>query len=285
MGHLKPSFFIVGERKCGTSSLYRYLLEHPNVLPCKVKEPQFFTQHPLKVWWNINQYFQLFPDPEDKEEITLNWPELDASGALYQEKINYPVDPNQSYITGEASANTFYQAKPARIKRYLPDIKLVVMVRNPVDRAYSHYRMIQRFKEEGRLTRKLKGFEADMMEEMNAARTGKKTDFIGPGMYIEQFKKWTKVFPLEQMFVIRMEDLVNLPTEEVGANKGEEIMTELCKFLELPPFDFGDILKKRYNVAPVASFPMHFRSDLAWFYRPYNLVLEDFLGRPLKWDQ
>jgi hypothetical protein len=45
MTHLRPHFFIIGERKCGTSSVYRYLVAHPHVLPGRLKEPNFFGQH------------------------------------------------------------------------------------------------------------------------------------------------------------------------------------------------------------------------------------------------
>ena len=57
MQYLRPSFFIIGERKCGTSSLYRYLIAHPNVLPCQLKEPNFFGKGAEYVNENIEDYW------------------------------------------------------------------------------------------------------------------------------------------------------------------------------------------------------------------------------------
>ena len=278
MGHLTPSFFIVGERKCGTSSLYRYLLAHPQVLPCKVKEPQFFTQHLLKIWWNQKKYFQLFPDPNRLDEITMDWPELDEKGQLFKEQVRFSTKEQQEYITGEASANALYLANPKVVKRYLPKVKIIMMFRHPVDRAFSHYRMIQRFQGEGRKTRMLMGFEVDMMKEMQEARIGKKTDFIGPGIYINQLKKWEKVFGKDQIFVIRMEDLAK-------PKKSLKVMNELTSFLNLQAFDYREVLQKRFNVAPATDFPLHMREEMLFYYRPSNLVLEDYLQRKLNWNE
>ena len=276
MGRLKPSFFILGERKCGTSSLYRYLLHHPNVLPCKVKEPQFFTQNVFKIAWKWKQYLQLFPELSQTKEVILKWPELNQSGTLYEETIVFPIDPQQTYITGEASANSFYHANPQLVNYFLPQLKLIVLFRNPIDRAFSHYRMIQRFQQEGRKTRGLKGFELDMLEEMEKARLGKKTDFIGPSLYINQLKKWEKVFGKERILVLRTEDLAK-------PKKAARIMEQLCEHLAITPFDFSTVLNERYNVAPSKHFPAHFREEMEWFFRPYNQVLEDHIGRKMKW--
>jgi hypothetical protein len=69
--HLRPSFFIIGANKCGTSSLYRYLVDHPSVLPCAEKEPNFFGLHdPEYIARHIDDYFALFPTRDDTGPVT-----------------------------------------------------------------------------------------------------------------------------------------------------------------------------------------------------------------------
>lgn len=274
---LKPEFFIIGERKCGTSSLYRYLIAHPNVLPCKQKEPQFFTKNPWYIWWNLKSYYALFPSQDSLDNITISWPELDVDGTLYQELLEFTRDANQTYITGEASANTFAQAQPRVIKYFLPEIKLILMLRNPVDRAFSHYRMLQRFAKEGRNVGKLKTFSIDAHREMEMLIKGKKGRIIGPGIYVHRLKNWMEIFGRENIFIIRTEDFDK-------PKKSKKIMRKLCVFLNLPEWDFLPVLQKRYNQAAKKEMPTDIREQLQWFYKPYNLALEDLLGRKMKWD-
>jgi len=89
MQFLRPSFFIIGERKCGTSSLYRYLIAHPNVLPCQLKEPNFFGKGATYANENIRDYWGLFPEKEATEAIQFDWPELNPQGILYHEAVSF----------------------------------------------------------------------------------------------------------------------------------------------------------------------------------------------------
>src|SRR3954469_7821227 len=144
--HMTPSFFIIGANKCGTSSLYRYLVAHPNVLPCAEKEPNFFGIHdPAYVDAHIDEYFSLFPTVGHGGPVTFPWGGSDESGDRNIVTVVVEREPDVRYITGEASANTFHDVDPALLHRHLPDTKLILVVRNPVERAFSHHRMYQRF--------------------------------------------------------------------------------------------------------------------------------------------
>ena len=179
MQFLRPSFFIIGERKCGTSSLYRYLVAHPNVLPCELKEPNFFGKGAAYVHENIAEYWQLFPEKETTETIQFEWPELNKAGVLYHETVKVARNVDTKYITGEASVNTFYDVNPQLVQKYLPTTKLIVLFRNPVERAFSHHRMFQRFQEEGRdLGFKVNDFETDILSELAVIKKG------GQGHYL-----------------------------------------------------------------------------------------------------
>jgi hypothetical protein len=276
MKYLKPHFFIIGERKCGTSSLYRYLLDHPQVLPCRVKEPQFFTKPLWKLPLAWRKYQALFPAVNHKGQITLNWPELDKDGHLFTETVQFEQQPGINYFTGEASVNTFFAANPRVVKFFLPQVRLIVMLRDPVSRVFSHYRMLERFKVEGRKTQQLRSFDLDMREEMDRVRKGHRTSLIGPSLYIQQLERWWRVFPKTQLLVLRMEDFADV-------TKAAMVMEEVCTFLGLPAHDFGSILNRQFNKAPSAPVPSPIAEELRHFFEPYNQVLEDRLDRKMNW--
>ena len=68
--NIRPKFYIVGERKCASSSLYRYLIHHQEILPCKIKEPQFFSKPIDQIEQEIDDYFKLYPKLEDDGDIS-----------------------------------------------------------------------------------------------------------------------------------------------------------------------------------------------------------------------
>jgi len=114
----KPEFMLIGGAKCGTTSFSTYLPAHPQVKECEIKEPNFWS-------WQLcqrSQYQGLFVNPEP-----LLHPEANEQ------------------IGGEYSTSSLiHPLVPRRVRARLPDVKLIVLLRNPVDRAYSHYIMSQR---------------------------------------------------------------------------------------------------------------------------------------------
>ena len=277
MKYLRPSFLIIGERKCGTSSLYRYLLAHPNVLPCKLKEPQFFVRKPWDIWWSQHKYYRLFPTEDYQGNIEIEWPELDKHGQLYTEKLSFERQPNQHYITGEASAETFFRGKPQIVRRYLPDAKLILMLRNPVERTFSHYRMLERYKLAGRqLKVPISTFEADMKKGMERIQKGEKDFFLSPSIYYPTLKKWLNIYTKDQIYIIRTTDLTN-------PNMATQVMKELGTFLNLPNYDFSSILQQQFNKAPSKAIPSGVGEELTQFFKPYNERLETLLDRKMYW--
>jgi hypothetical protein len=278
MQYLRPTFFIIGERKCGTSSLYRYLINHPNVLPCALKEPNFFTNSPDYIQQHIAEYWALFPQKTATENIAFMWPELNEEGVLIHEKVEIARAKDTLYISGEASANTFYEVEPSLIKQYLPDIQLIILLRDPVERAFSHHRMYQRFQKEGRdLGFPVQDFKTDILAELALLEKGKQNEFeayLAPGIYINQLKAWAKVFKKEQIKVYFTADLGDL-------QRAMSLMNDLQHYLNLPLLINQKDLEKRFNVAPKAAIDPVLRKKLAAFYQPYNEELAAFLGRSL----
>lgn len=275
---LRPRFFIIGERKCGTSSLYRYLVAHPHVLPGRLKEPNFFGRHPEEeIAGRLADYFALFPKKEEAGDATLLWPELDEHGVLSEEPIRFQREAGRAYITGEASANTFYDVSPELLRRHLPDLELILVLRDPVQRAFSHHRMLRRFQAEGpNLGFEVGEFADDMRAEIAAAGRGESPPCLAPGIYAERLERWVKVWGRRRLHVYLSEDL-----DDRG--RCRRVMDELQRHLGLPHHDYGDYLDRRFNRAPPAQIPAAIRTELRAFYAPCNRALERALGRPIEW--
>jgi hypothetical protein len=250
---LRPTFFIIGANKCATSSLYEYLVAHPKVLPCAEKEPRFFGQHDAKhVAEHLADYFALFPTLEDGRD--------------------------EGYITGEATASTLHEVEPELLHEHLPELRLIVVVRDPVARAFSHHRMYCRFRDAGWDPGfDIGSFAADIRAELAAHERGERTEYIRPGLYDELLAQWVGVFGSSQVKVLAVDDLGT----PAGAAK---IMRELEDHLGLPAHDYGETLCRRFNQATPAEIPGPERTLLASFYRPHNQRLRERLGRELDWD-
>ena len=272
--HLQPSFFIIGERKCGTSSLYRYLLEHPCVLPGRRKEMQFFTKDPTFVASNFEEYLQAFPKVDGTGRVELDWPELDASGVLFEERLGFERSPEVAYVTGEASADTLCDGDPDLLRTHLPSLGLIALLRDPVERAFSHHRMLWRFHAEGRALPFVPGeFAADMHREMARIAAGETTPCLSPGLYADNLARWSEVWKgqLLVLFSSELNDSTTFP----------QTMRRVTEHLGLPAHSY--VLSQRYNQAPAASMPEAIRSELCDFFAPHNRALEAQLGRPLPW--
>ncbi len=275
MPRIQPSFMIIGERKCGTSSLYRYLIEHPEVLPAKVKEPAFFSKPIGYIRRNFQDYLSFFPSTKD-QKITLSWPELSKDGTLIDEDIDYLIDSSKSYITGEASANTFSTVHPSKVHEFFPDMKFIVMVREPIARAISQHAMYRRYKKEGRKGSWLVGSpKRDLKIEKYAHQLGlERGPFLAPGKYINNFRKWFQWFNQSQFLIINMHEM---------ESQGQQVMNTLCDFLEIQHYDFSYILEKRFNSAGGMEASNDIRRLLKGFFDQSNMELERLIKKELNW--
>lgn len=257
--------------------MYRYLLDHPRVLPCKVKEPQYFSHSAWYRWRHWQRYQSLFPEIGSAEPITLDWFVLDDQGELSKQKVIYHRHSDGEEVTGEASANTFAQVPPRLLRTYFPEAKLIVLLRNPSERAYSHYRMFERFKKEGRrLPFRLTNFEQDVQDEIKALANGKRTYFIEPGIYHHRLRQWFAEFGGKQIHVIFTENLVDIDT-------AVEEMNRLCQFLNIEEQDFKEILKLKFNRSPASEMSRSVRKVLDHFYESENVKLKNLLHCKLPW--
>lgn len=278
---MRPSFFIIGERKCGTSSLFRYLAEHPQVLPGERKEMQFFSTGEAQVAENFESYLQRFPSKEGTASRCLRWPELNDKGILFEEEIEYQREPGVDYITGEASADTFAEVSPGLLKRYLPELRLIVLLRDPVARVFSHHRMFRRFQDEGRdLPNHIGDFTDDMRKEIaavSASTSGQPSSILTLGCYTENLQAWHEVWGKDALLVLFTEHLQDLHTQPA-------LLERVATHLGLSSWPHQHSPLPRYNEAPAATLPLDIQNELEAFYRPHNARLRDYLQCALPWE-
>lgn len=172
-----PNFLIIGGVKCGTSSLYRYLNQHPAVfMPTRLKEPRFFCYDGTERDFRINV--------KTLEEYESLFDEVTTETAIGEASPHYLSTPH---------------AAPA-IKQLIPHAKLIASLRNPIDKAHSLYLM--RMREHGM-------FNGMTFLEAIAAEPRLM------GGYAEHLERYYKLFPREQIKVVLFEDLVKDATQVV----------------------------------------------------------------------
>lgn len=260
-----PDFVILGTQKGGTTSLFYYLLEHPYVAPTYFKEPHFFDNHFDKGFmWYRSHFSTIF------------------------EKYYVDVFLKHPFITGEASPYyLFHPLTPARMAGALPKVKLIIILRNPVDRAYSHYQQVRQDGVEplsfedaiDREEERLAGEEKRLLDDMRyASFNHRHYSYLARGMYADQLSIWMRLFPKEQFLILKSEDLFSNPPA---------ILTETFEFLNIP----DGVLKKRgeaympYNMLSYDAMEPATRQRLAEYFKPHNARLYDFLGRDFGWDR
>ena len=268
--NIKPSFFIIGGIKCGTSSLYHYLNEHPQVLPCQNKEPRFFSaKNPIRILTGLKKYAALFPEKNYHGPIEADWLDLGKDEKMVASKLYKTKKEDEHYITGEASANTFFTGKPSIVKAILPNVKLIMLVRQPAARFYSHYKMFERLTREGRKEFKLPELESFIDQEIKNYGMGQTTKILHKGVYTDYLPKWKKSFGAEKLKVIATHEL---------ESSGKIVMEQLIEYLGLKSFDFGESLKKRHNQAKASNMPVHIQQKLDSFYQASTMRLKEEFG-------
>ena len=251
-----PDFLIIGEAKCGTTSLYDDLVSHPSVLEAAVKEVHFFD---LRYHRGLDWYKAQFP---------LAWRMRRTPGDRVQ--------------TGEASPYyLFHPHAPARIKQAMPGVKLIAMLRNPVERAYSHYqhefrkhRETLTFEEAvAREPERLRGELERMLENPRYnSREHRRHAYVTRGVYVDPLQQVRRLFGEKQLLVIKSEDYFAAP---------DTTLRQVIEFLELPSREPRTFARK--NIGSYAPIDAGLRRRLVDYFAPHNARLYDFLGVDYGW--
>lgn len=222
----KANLFIVGAMRAGTTSFVELLSKHPQIYVSPIKEPNYFVDRlPLTLYepsrfFNLNRYLNSkFPDPLHIAKIeTLAQYEQLFSLATHEV---YRVDASTAYLHApEAAAN---------IATYNSEAKVIVILRDPLQRAYSHYRMDLAL---GRIHR---SFDAIMRSEIAQYRSNELRfgSYLGMSCYAAHLKRFESLFG-EQLLVLELRNLVNTTDIE---------MTRISNFLGISAF-VNPILQK-----------------------------------------
>ncbi len=254
-----PDFLIIGTQRGGTTSLYKYLVRHPAVGHALTKELRFFDLHYDR---GLDWYRSRFPSERHRARAAERGVDL---------------------IVGEASPDyLFYPASPARVAADLPDVRLIVLLRDPVERAFSHYWHQRR-----------RGFEDLSFEEAVrreperlASAGGGRADaagqggfelhhhsYLARGRYAEQLERWFAHHPRDRFLIERSEDFF----EDPGT-----VFARVLRFLDLPPFEPGAY--ETFNKFADDRLDPGLRAELAEGFRDGNRRLADLLGRDFGWD-
>jgi hypothetical protein len=259
--HSKPDFLIIGGEKCGTTSLYEYLIKHPDIMPAKGKEVAYFDYKFSNGFGWYKTFFPRFITKKFKEILSKN---KILSGEATPRYLNHPN-------------------APKRISNFLPNVKLIVLLRNPIDRAYSHYHM------ESANGREKLSFEESIEQEnerinIEYEKMEKDENYYGrkyywyshreAGIYIKHLKRWMKFFPKNQFLIIKSEDLFENTTDTYN---------KVLEFLGLPYHELSNYKKFRERQYDEKLDPI-LRKKLSEFYLPYNEQLYEFLNENFDWE-
>ncbi|NER47330.1 MAG: tetratricopeptide repeat protein [Symploca sp. SIO1A3] len=245
-----PSFLIIGQAKCGTTSLYTYLTQHPQILPAIRKEINF---------WNRDSTFNR----------GLNW-----------YLAHFPsIASGKKLITGEATTTYLDSYKTAqRLLQFFPHMKLIILLRNPVERVLSHYYMNCRYRWESSSLEEAIFSELEMLSQqptidLHSQVYATNGFYITRSKYVESIKQWMELFPKEQFLILQSEDFFSDPAATVD---------QVFQFLELEPYQLQKYPHMKKGDYPPISQSMHqFLSD---YFRPFNQQLEEYLDRKFNWD-
>jgi hypothetical protein len=246
-----PDFLILGAQKAGTTALYAYLRRHPKITGPSWKEVSYFDRHYARgpSWYRGN-----FPNL------------LRARGVL----------------VGEASPSyLFHPLAPQRVKELVPEARLIALVRNPIERALSHYnhelalgRERLTFEdalgaEEGRLEGEEERLRAD--PRYFSSEWWSHT-YKARGRYAEQLERWLEVWPREQLLILPSEELLDEP---------KRAHADVLEFLGAPAHrldSYPRVFERQYEEMKPET-----RAELADYFAEPNRRLYELLGRDLAW--
>ena len=248
-----PDFIIIGAQKAGTTFLYHLLSQHPYVQPAVKKEVHYFDTGFEK---GVDWYRSQFPSRTWKE--------------------------GRRVLTGEASPYYLYHPHAARrAAEVVPEAKLIVLLRDPVARAYSDYQHKHR---EGR--DQLSFQEATETEEERLAGERKKMledesyqsldyrrfSYLSRGAYVDQLKEWHRFFGREQLLVMGSRDLFE---------DTRKTFSRVLEFLDLPEWqpEVSDVR----NEGEYEALDPSIRRQLEEYFEPHNQMLYEYLGRDFGW--
>jgi hypothetical protein len=252
--HSKPSFIIIGAQRAGTTAMFRILRQHPQIVAPRKKELHFFDSMRIR-YGDFVTYHEMFPLPHE----------------LKPDKLTYEASPSYLYNPD----------CPERIYRYSPGIRLIVILREPISRAFSAWNMHKGFTRSInpylRLFADHRSFEEAIKQEVGELeKKDWKTDkfsYIKRGMYVEQLERYLQYLSRDSLLIIEHSHLMRDP---------QSVFASAFRFLQID--DRVAVRTLRFNVT---KYDNEIRLK-AWdllksVFKPYNQRLFNLLGREYDW--
>jgi hypothetical protein len=258
-----PDFLILGGQRCGTSSLYKYLSRHPEIAPSLRKETEYFTiNYGLgEAWYRAHFPLSL------RRRLSRG---LGRTIRSFEATPDYLFDPRA----------------PERAAALLPTAPLIVVLRDPVERAYSHYHHNVRLgledlsfaeaiaAEEDRLASDLDEMQQD---PLHRALNYRRYSYFSRGLYAEQLTRWFERYPRDQFLVLMAEDLFAAP---------EDTLHQILRYVgasKWSPPEFHNYSYTRQSSAGNPEIPDEVRRELYARFESPNHELGELLGTTLSW--
>jgi len=260
---VSPGFLIIGAQKAGTTSLYDHLIQHPSISRSISKEIHYFDSpnYDRGPSWYLSHFHR-------KRKVTDHFK---STGRL-------------SYMSGEASPYYLaHPSSPARAHRFNPDFKLIVMLRNPIDRALSHYNHQVRqgvetlsfsdalAQEESRLAGEREKMIADSNYYSNSYWS---YSYIERGRYDLHLRNWLSTFDRSQLLVLNSETFFRNP---------QAVFSETVEFLQLSAHKLASVSPKNSGGA-YAKMPTATRNYLRGQFSEHNAALKELVDYEPTWD-
>lgn len=254
--HSVPDFLIIGAARAGTTSLYSYLVEHPQILRAKVKEVQFFsTRYSNGIMW----YRAQFP----RKSVI-----------------------DRGFITGEASPYyLFHPHAPKRMHEVLPNSKLIVLLRDPVDRTISHYchevsEKSELLSIEEALENEERRIEPELMrmqsDEFYNSEIYRRYSYKKRGIYVDQLVKYLQYFDNARLLIVKSEDLFCDP---------KNTLRDVFRFLDVDPKVLPSDLTRKNMGSYTNKVSAGIYKELVNYFAPHNIRLYRLLGRDFGWKR
>ena len=259
-----PDFIIIGAGRAGTTALYSYLIQHPLIAAAltdnneSVADLHFFE---YMISNNIQWYKSHFPILFSKSNKHKN-----------------------SFITGEYTSTYMYHPDvPKRIFNLLPKIKLIVILRNPIDKAYSTYQQQFRFGEyttsfEDTINAEFRRIDLNKdFPELNSNNYDFENfvtqNIIRHGVYADYLETWLKIFDRKQILILNSDDL---------KKSTKETLRRVFNFLNVSNYDIKDT--SQVNVGKYPPINKITRKKLIEFFKPHNQRLNKLLDTEFNWN-
>ena len=250
-----PEFLIIGTQKGGTTFLYNVLRRHPYFKAAVKKEIHFFDTPKFRR--GVDWYRTHFPQQQQRN--------------------------GQRVITGEASPYYLFHPHAARrVAETIPRVKLIALLRNPVDRAYSDYQHTFRqkhetlgFKEALKLeAQRLSGEKEKILtDESYRSINYRRYSYLSRGIYVDQVKEWHRYFDPKQFLILKSEDFFACPSETLDI---------VVRFLGLPERTI-EISGGRNEGGYSEPMNPDTQRWLQQYYDPHNKRLYEYLGVDFGW--